>query len=366
MEKQNQKVENVMKQERWWMGNNGEQVRVLAPMVGICTISYRSMALDAGASAVFTEELVSKRLCECKRVENSGIIQYIHKNDVMLTLKPEQQSKTILQLGTFDVESSVKCVSLIQEVCGIDINLGCGMWFSTKGEMGQALVDNRDKLEKIVKALVGLSKPISAKIRLQQTHEETLEFIQWLYSLGISIISLHGRHHKELYGVDCDWAELEKVVKDCPYDLILNGDICKQEDITKLLSFGKNVRGVMIGRGSGIHLGLFNPQGGDYVFDESKTKMRMTDFIQRAIKDGLRFTKIKFVLLQIIRYEKDYPFGSWRREKTTLKLNQINQRISSSKTIEQLIDAISLPELKKEFIQSQNTNKSIEEEKKLK
>ena len=44
------------------------------------------MAIEHGADIVFTEELVSKRLSQCRREQKGGYIHYIDKEDIMLTL----------------------------------------------------------------------------------------------------------------------------------------------------------------------------------------------------------------------------------------------------------------------------------------
>ena len=379
----------------WWKKDH--KIRILAPMVGICTSSYRTMAIENGADIVFTEELVSKRLCQCRREVKGDYIQYIDKEDIMLTLRQSEESKTVLQLGTFDDESSLKSAELIKEVCGIDINLGCGMGFSTKGEMGQALVPNRTKLSQIIQKLKTVNKPISAKIRLQSTTKETIDFIRWLQNEGICLITLHGRRHKQFYTNDCDWNELQTVVKDlfdltseenfnyCPelkeiknseklqhlkdFPIILNGDICMQEDITTLSNYSPNVKGIMIGRASGIHLGLFSPTGGNFIFNKTKLFKTMFDFILRAQKEQLTFKKIKFVLLQLIKYQKDYPYGRWRvidketdekRKKTNLQLTQINSELSKCKTIEAFIQFIGIDEKDKNDFSQNNLNENEE------
>ena len=382
------------------------------------------MALEHGADIVFTEELVSKRLCQCRKEVKGEYIQYIEKEDIMLTLKQSEQSKTVLQLGTFDDESSLKSAELITEVCGVDINLGCGMGFSTKGEMGQALVPNRQKLSQIIQKLKTIDKPISAKIRLQETTQETVEFIRWLQNEGISLITLHGRRHKQFYTNDCDWEELKTVVTDlyelksdenfkyCPevkelkhlvnktnenesndeittfeqnqntqklyqlkeFPIILNGDICTQEDITTLSNYSPNVKGVMLGRASGVHLGLFSPDGGNFVFNKRNLYKTMFDFVLRAQKEQLTFKKIKFVLLQLIRYQKDYPFGRWRtfdketedlRKKTNLQLTQINTELSKLKSIETIIQLIGIEEKEKKDISNNCLNELNEKEEKV-
>ena len=155
------------------------------------------------------------------------------------------------------------------------------------------------------------------------------------------------------------------------FPLLLNGDICKQEDITLLSSIRPNVKGVMIGRASGVHLGLFNPLGGDYLFSKEQLYTTMLDFIVRAQKEQLTFKKIKFVLFQMIRYQKDYPYGKWRsidkhseemRKKINLKLTQINTQLSQLKSIENIIQFLAVePPSKEAFCKGNTDNDHVEQ-----
>ena len=291
---------------------------------------------------------MSKRLCQCTRVEHDEYVAYVDKGEEILMLRKDQEQCTVLQLGTYDVETTVKAATLVKEVCGIDVNLGCGMGFSVKGGMGQALVEDKEKLESIIKALVPLGRPVSCKIRLQSSHEETIRFIQWLYSLGVCIVTLHGRHHGELYKADCDWEELEKVSKECGHDLVLNGDISFQSDIDKLNSFSDHVKGVMIGRAASVHLGLFSPDGGDYVPNENTTKEMIMEYALNAKRFSIAYGKVKNVILQIIRTQRNFPFGSWRKVNqnnagSPTWLGRMTKEVASSKQYEQLLELMVVP-----------------------
>ena len=97
----------------------------------------------------------------------------------------------------------------------------------------------------------------------------------------------------------------------------------------------------------------------------------MLDFIVRAQKEQLTFKKIKFVLLQMIRYQKDYPYGKWRsidkhseemRKKINLKLTQINTELSQLKSIENIIQFLAVePPSKEAFCKGNTDNDHVEQ-----
>ena len=64
--------------------------------------------------------------------------------------------------------------------------------------MGAALLSEPDKIKDILTTLVqNLSIPVSAKIRVLPTFEETLKLVKIIESTGVSAIAVHGRTKDE-------------------------------------------------------------------------------------------------------------------------------------------------------------------------
>ena len=109
----------------------------LAPMVRMNTLPFRQLALTHGADYVFSEEIIDRKLISCVRLENSIIntIDYVvSKGDygLVISLKPEERSKFILQIGTNNPETAVLAVDrLLPDIAGVDVNMGCPKSFST-------------------------------------------------------------------------------------------------------------------------------------------------------------------------------------------------------------------------------------------
>lgn len=84
------------------------------------------------------------------------------------------------------------------DVAGIDINMGCPKEFSIKGGMGAALLEDPIKAAAILEKLVNnLNIPVTCKIRVLSTIEETIKLCQLLESTGIAAIAIHGRTKNE-------------------------------------------------------------------------------------------------------------------------------------------------------------------------
>lgn len=76
--------------------------------------------------------------------------------------------------------------------------MGCPKEFSLKGGMGAALLTQVDKAKSILSTLTqNVSVPITCKIRVFESTEDTLDLVRELVSTGISAIAVHGRTKAE-------------------------------------------------------------------------------------------------------------------------------------------------------------------------
>ncbi|KAL6092694.1 hypothetical protein STEG23_029645, partial [Scotinomys teguina] len=66
------------------------------------------------------------------------------------------------------------------------------------GGMGAALLSDPDKIEKILSTLVkGAHRPVTCKIRILPSLEDTLNLVKRIERTGISAIAVHGRNREE-------------------------------------------------------------------------------------------------------------------------------------------------------------------------
>ena len=115
----------------------------------------------------------------------------------------EERERVVFQMGTADPARAVLVAKLVQhDVFGIDVNMGCPKPFSVKGGMGSALLRRPDDVRSILTALVqGLPhKPITCKIRLLPTFEETLALCELIQSTGVVAVGIHGRFTEQAGG----------------------------------------------------------------------------------------------------------------------------------------------------------------------
>ncbi|XP_059164979.1 tRNA-dihydrouridine(20) synthase [NAD(P)+]-like [Physella acuta] len=189
------------------MGNerNENQYRskfILAPMVRVCTLPMRLLALDYGADLVYTEEIIDRKVLLCQEYKNEllGTTDYVMSDGtVVFRTSPIEKDKIIFQLGTADAKRALAAAKKIQHlVAGVDINMGCPKEFSVKGGMGAALLTQPEKIKDILTTLVNeLDVPVTCKIRVLPSVEKTVELAKLIESTGVSALGVHGRTKEE-------------------------------------------------------------------------------------------------------------------------------------------------------------------------
>ena len=221
----------------------GSPVVCLAPMVRAGSLALRSLALDYGCDLVWSEELIDFKLIETRRVENRDLntidylVDYRDKTVVFFRTHASEKGRIILQLGTGSPDTALQAAKKVEaDIAAIDINMGCPKKFSIQGGMGAALLENQDLACEIVrKVKSGVSIPVTAKIRLINTIEETVAFILKLEEAGVSAVTVHLRLKGDMETSEAQTFEtMKKIINmGVKVPIIANGDLYTNERIEK-------------------------------------------------------------------------------------------------------------------------------------
>ena len=122
----------------------------------------------------------------------------------------------------------------------VDLNLGCPQGIARKGNYGAFLQEHWDLIYNLINKLHrNLAIPVTAKIRVLETKEKTLEYAKTILSAGASILTIHGRQrdqkgHKT--GL-ADWSVLRYLREHLPPETVIfgNGNILRHDDIQRCL-----------------------------------------------------------------------------------------------------------------------------------
>uniref|UniRef100_A0A3Q2Y3E7 Dihydrouridine synthase 2 n=1 Tax=Hippocampus comes TaxID=109280 RepID=A0A3Q2Y3E7_HIPCM len=292
-------------------------ITALAPMVRVGTLPMRLLALDYGADVVYCEELIDIKMVQCHRVENEVLqtVDFVAPDDrVMFRTCEKEKQKVVFQMGTADPERALTVARLVEkDVAAIDVNMGCPKEYSTKGGMGAALLSDPDKVEAILRKLVsGVSVPVTCKIRILPSLEDTLSLARRIEKTGVAAIAVKQGSEKESRVGNCTGGSLDLVKT--------HGDIRAFKEATGASS-------VMLARAA-----MWNPS----IF-RSAGLLPLHDVMIQYLKYALRYDNhafnSKYCLCQMLRDKVESVLG---------------KRVQAAQTNLELSEAYGLEDLFKE------------------
>jgi len=185
------------------------------------------------------------------------------RNEIFFCNTTPEDHPLIVQLCGNDpaiLLAAAQEICRIDGVCAIDLNLGCPQGIARKGKYGAFLLQHTELVVRIVFTLSqGLDKPVTCKIRLLPSFEETLSLCHALVAAGCSLLTVHGRtkeQNKHLVGM-CDWEAIRRIKERMPIPVFANGGISDLEDVLKCIE-ATGVDGVMSSEALLENPGLFS------------------------------------------------------------------------------------------------------------
>ncbi|KAI1116015.1 dihydrouridine synthase [Nemania sp. NC0429] len=146
-----------------------------------------------------------------------------------------------VQFCANDPEHLLRAAQMVAPYCdAVDLNLGCPQGIARKGHYGAFLQEDQKLIYDLINILhENLSIPVTAKIRILDTKEDTLAYAKNVLSAGASILTVHGRRREQkghLTGV-ADWGYIRYLRENLPRDTVIfaNGNILQHGDMEKCL-----------------------------------------------------------------------------------------------------------------------------------
>ncbi|KAK1250014.1 hypothetical protein MKX08_010017 [Trichoderma sp. CBMAI-0020] len=178
---------------------------------------------------------------------------------------PKIDRPLFVQFCANDPEALLSAAKHVAPYCdAVDLNLGCPQGIARKGHYGAFLQEDQDLIFRLVNILhKELSIPVTAKIRILETKEKTLEYAKNVLSAGASILTVHGRRREQkghLTGV-ANWEMIRFLRDNLPPETVIfaNGNILQDGDLDKCLE-ATGADGIMSAEGNLSDPGLFgNP-----------------------------------------------------------------------------------------------------------
>lgn len=214
----------------------------LAPMAGVTDLPFRYICHKYGGICYAPTEMVSAK----------GLV-YQDKRTHKIMDMYEGENPKVVQIFGSDTEVLVEVVKRLNEsdnVDIIDINMGCPAPKIVKNGDGSKLLENLEKVEEIIRAVMEVAKkPVTIKTRKGYFKDKptAVEVAKLCEKYGVSAICVHGRSKEEYYGGNADWNIIREVKATVSIPVIANGDVVSLEKAKEMFEY-TNCDAIMIGR----------------------------------------------------------------------------------------------------------------------
>lgn len=216
---------------------------VLAPMAGYTDAALRTLCLEQGAGAVYTE------LASAEGLRRDG-------GKTFQVLEPAVGEHPIAgHIFGNDPQAMAEAAKIIEQdgrFGWIDLNCGCPVKKVVSRGAGAALMKDLPRMGRIIEAVkAAVSLPVSVKTRIGFNAEtpDHLEIAKVVGQSGADMVAIHARLAKNFHGGDPDFETLGEMKRVLKIPVIGNGGILSAEDAERMVAVA-GVDGVMVGRGA--------------------------------------------------------------------------------------------------------------------
>lgn len=242
----------------------GSPKTIVAPMVDQSELAWRLLSRRYGAQLCYTPMFHARLFATNEK----------YRSDMWGPLDGDENvdRPLIVQFCANDPDELLAAARHVVGRCdAVDLNLGCPQGIARRGHYGAFLMEDWDLIYRLINKLhTELEIPVTAKIRIYEDREKTLEYAKMVLSAGAQFLTVHGRT-REMKGQKtglADWSVIRYLRDNLPPETVMfaNGNIVYQEDIPRCLE-ATNTDAVMSAEGNLYSPAIFN-LGKDHIDDK--------------------------------------------------------------------------------------------------
>eukprot|EP00475_Leptophrys_vorax_P044742 TRINITY_DN9075_c0_g1_i1.p1 TRINITY_DN9075_c0_g1~~TRINITY_DN9075_c0_g1_i1.p1 ORF type:complete len:378 (+),score=87.48 TRINITY_DN9075_c0_g1_i1:103-1134(+) len=280
-----------------------------------------------GATMVYSEEIIDKKIVKTLRVENKalGTVDYMlpaHGKssgaDGPVVFRTVPGERVVFQVGTADASLALQAANhVVKDIRAFDVNMGCPKHFSISGGMGAALLSKPEVVEDIMKTLKrNLNIPVTCKIRLLDNQQSTVDLMHRIEKTGVDALAIHARHipDRSAYAAAVD--ELGNAIRaaNLTIPIIHNADIFRYDEIEEMKR-KTGAQSVMIARGAQWNASVFRKEGPLPVYNV------MQRYLDLAVEYDNHPKNSKYALMKMIEnHVKGPAYDTLNRAKNNAEL----------------------------------------------
>ncbi|KAI5966939.1 DUS1 [Candida pseudojiufengensis] len=222
-------------QGREFYNSIGQPKTIVAPMVDQSELAWRILSRRYGAELCYTPMFHAKLFVTSEKYRQNMW-------DFTKDGNFENDRPLIVQFCANDPDYLLQASKIIENNCdAIDLNLGCPQGIAKKGKYGAFLMDDWDLIYKLIKNLHdNLKIPVTAKIRIYDDWEKSLEYAKMVLKAGAQFITIHGRT-RDMKGQQtglANWKILKYLRDNLPKDQVFfaNGNILYPIDLKRCMN----------------------------------------------------------------------------------------------------------------------------------
>ncbi|CAK7909255.1 tRNA-dihydrouridine(16/17) synthase [NAD(P)(+)] [[Candida] anglica] len=209
----------------------GKPKTIVAPMVDQSELAWRILSRRYGAELCYTPMFHARLFANEPKYRDSMWSE--------LDGDKEKDRPLIVQFCANDADYLLKAARFVEDKCdAVDLNLGCPQGIAKKGNYGAFLMDDWELVHKLIRNLHdNLKCPVTAKIRVYDDWEKSLEYAKLVLDAGAQFITIHGRT-RDMKGQAtglANWDLLRYLRDNLPEDQVFfaNGNILYPSDLQR-------------------------------------------------------------------------------------------------------------------------------------